>query len=202
LATLSIHKLRFQQRGPFSLRIESEQSVSLTGPSGAGKSLLLRAIADLDPHQGDCAIDDQTCSGMPAPQWRRFVGLLPAKNVWWFDTVGEHFDNHEQPWLANLGFDTDVMRWTVSRLSTGEQQRLALLRLLQNQPQVLLLDEPTASLDAENTQRVEQLIAEYQAAQHCPILWVTHDPEQATRIARRHLAIKDNQLRETGSHSL
>jgi ABC-type iron transport system FetAB ATPase subunit len=196
LATLSINNLYFQQRGPFNLRIESEQTVSLTGPSGAGKSLLLRAIADLDPHQGDCAIDDKICSGMPAPQWRRQVGLLPAKTVWWFDTVGEHFANREPRWLANLGFDTDVMHWTVSRLSTGEQQRLALLRLLQNQPQVLLLDEPTASLDAENTQRMEQLIAEYRSAQHCAIFWVTHAPQQATRVAQRHLVIKDNQLHE------
>jgi ABC-type iron transport system FetAB ATPase subunit len=193
--------LSFQQRGPFNLRIDSDQIVSLTGPSGAGKSLLLRAIADLDLHQGDCAVDDKTCSAMPAPQWRRLVGLLPAKSVWWFDTVGEHFQDHEQPWLNNLGFDTDVMSWTVSRLSTGEQQRLSLLRLLQNRPQVLLLDEPTASLDADNTQRVEQLISEYQHAQHCAILWVTHDRQQAARIAQRHLVIKDNQLLETESES-
>jgi ABC-type iron transport system FetAB ATPase subunit len=201
LATLTITNLSFQQRGPFSLRIESDQIVSLTGPSGAGKSLLLRAIADLDLHQGDCAVDDKTCNAMPAPQWRRLVGLLPAKSVWWFDTVGEHFQEREQPWLGNLGFETDVMNWTVSRLSTGEQQRLSLLRLLQNRPQVLLLDEPTASLDADNTRRVEQLINEYQRAQHCAILWVTHDRQQATRIAQRHLVIDDNQLHETGNES-
>lgn len=201
MATLTITSLSFQRRGPYNLRIESDQVVSLTGPSGAGKSLLLRAIADLDPHQGDCQVDDTSCNATPAPQWRRLVGLLPAKSAWWFDTVGEHFQTREQSWLGNLGFDADVMNWTVSRLSTGEQQRLSLLRLLQNRPQVLLLDEPTASLDADNTQRVERLLSEYQRAQHCAILWVTHDRQQAARVAQRHLVIKDNQLQETETES-
>jgi ABC-type iron transport system FetAB ATPase subunit len=201
LASLSIDNLAFQERGPFSLQVQSNECVSLTGPSGAGKSLLLRAIADLDPHRGDCFIDSQACSTLPAPQWRRLVGLLPAKSAWWFDTVGEHFHRYEQPWLTALGFESDVMNWTVSRLSSGEQQRLSLVRLLQNQPQVLLLDEPTASLDAENTNRVEQLINEYQDAQQCAIIWVTHDRAQGARIARRHFVIKENQLHEFGSAS-
>ncbi len=136
---------------------------------------------------------------MPAPQWRRLVGLLPAKSAWWFDTVGEHFNHYEQPWLTALGFETDVMNWTVSRLSSGEQQRLSIVRMLQNQPQVLLLDEPTASLDGENTKRVEQLIQEYQSAHQGAIIWVTHDRAQAARIAGRHFIIKQNQLHELGS---
>jgi ABC-type iron transport system FetAB ATPase subunit len=201
LATLSVDKLSFQDRGPFNLQVQSNECVSLTGPSGAGKSLLLRAIADLDPHHGDCFIDTQACSTIPAPQWRRLVGLLPAKSAWWFDTVGEHFHHYEQSWLTGLGFETNVMNWAVSRLSSGEQQRLSIVRLLQNQPQVLLLDEPTASLDAENTKRVEQLINTYQGAHQCAIVWVTHDRAQAVRIARRHFVIKENQLQELESGS-
>ena len=133
---------------------------------------------------------------MPAPQWRRLVGLLPAKSLWWFDTVGEHFRGYEPHWLGALGFAPDVMNWTVSRLSSGEQQRLSLLRLLQNQPKALLLDEPTASLDADNIGRVEKLVREYQNARQCAILWVTHDRGQATRVAQRHFVIKENQLHE------
>lgn len=207
MATLFIDKLSFRERGPFSLRVESGECVSLTGPSGSGKTLLLRAIADLDPHQGNCYIDDKACSTMPAPQWRRLVGLLPAKSGWWFDTVGEHFEllphaqqSLEPHWLSAVGFEADVMNWTVNRLSTGEQQRLSLVRLLQNRPQALLLDEPTASLDADNVKRVEQLISEYQASQQCAIIWVTHDSHQAARIAHRHMAIKDSQLHDIGSN--
>ena len=196
MTSLSVNNLSFQEWGPYSFQVQSNECISLTGPSGAGKSLLLRAIADLDPHHGDCFIDSKSCNATPAPQWRHLVGLLPAKSVWWFDSVGEHFHHYEQTWLSALGFDTEVMNWTVSRLSSGEQQRLSLIRLLQNQPQVLLLDEPTASLDAENTQRVEQLINEYQREQQCAIIWITHDRTQAARIAQRHFIIKQNQLHE------
>jgi len=158
--------------------------------------LLLRSIADLDIHEGDCSLDDKACSAMPAPQWRRLVGLMPAKSAWWFDTVGEHFQQYESSWLTVLGFDDDVMGWTVSRLSSGEQQRLSLIRVLQNRPQALLLDEPTASLDPENTRRMEDLIAQYQNSQRCAVLWVTHDKAQAARVASRRLIIKSNQLQE------
>jgi ABC-type iron transport system FetAB ATPase subunit len=88
------------------------------------------------------------------------------------------------------------MDWSVSRLSSGEQQRLSLARLLQNQPHALLLDEPTASLDAQNIQRVECVIDEYQRSQHCSIIWVTHDRGQAARIARRHYVLQENRLIE------
>ncbi len=121
---------------------------------------------------------------------------MPAKSAWWFDTVGEHFQQYESSWLTVLGFDDDVMGWTVSRLSSGEQQRLSLIRVLQNRPQALLLDEPTASLDPENTRRMEDLIAQYQNSQRCAVLWVTHDKAQAARVASRRLIIKSNQLQE------
>ena len=74
-----------------SLRIEPGQTVSIVGPSGSGKSLLLRAIADLDPHDGEAWVGAQARSGMTPPEWRRRVGLLPAEASWWADTVGEHF---------------------------------------------------------------------------------------------------------------
>ena len=196
MATLSIQNLAFQQRGPFSFQIQPNECVSLTGPSGAGKTLLLRAIADLDPHQGEVLIDDKPCSAIPAPQWRRLVGLLPAKSVWWFDTVGEHFQRHDIKWLNAVGFDEDVMGWVVSRLSSGEQQRLSVLRMLQNQPQALLLDEPTANLDPENIAGVEQLINDYREEQQCAVIWVSHDREQARRVASRHLVLRANELTE------
>jgi len=202
VATLSIQNLVFQKLGPFSFQINTNECVSLTGPSGAGKTLLLRAIADLDPHQGDASLDGEACSALPAPQWRRLVGLLPAKSVWWFDTVGEHFERHEEKWLNALGFGRDVLSWTVSRLSSGEQQRLSVLRMLQNQPRALLLDEPTANLDPENITRVELLISEYREQQQCAVIWVSHDRDQARRVAGRHLVLQANQLTEQKRLSL
>lgn len=194
MTTLTVTNLRIQGRGPFDLTLAKDECVAISGASGSGKSLLLRAIADIESHQGECRLDNQCCAQMPAPQWRRHVALLPAKPQWWFDTVAEHFQHRDEQALSQLGFGSDTWQWQISRLSSGEQQRLALLRLLQHQPRVLLLDEPTASLDSENCQRVEQLVQHYQSQHHCPIVWVTHDLQQARRVANRHYILNNTSL--------
>ena len=98
--------------------------------------------------------------------------------------------------LAALGFEPDVQSWSISRLSSGERQRLALLRLLANQPMVLLLDEPTANLDGANAERVESLIRRFQDATGAAVLWVSHDAAQGRRVADRALEIRDGALQE------
>ncbi|MCW8847292.1 MAG: ABC transporter ATP-binding protein [Sedimenticola sp.] len=179
---------------PIDLKIEPGECVSLTGVSGSGKTRLLRAIADLDPHQGDALVAGQSMLGMPAPDWRRQVGLLPAESHWWCDQVGEHFTNPASQLLGDLGLDGDCLEWQVSRISSGERQRLALARLLDRQPTVLLLDEPTANLDPENTAHVEQLILRYAKAHGAAVLWVSHDPLQRKRISQRRLQIVDSRI--------
>ena len=99
-------------------------------------------------------------------------------------------------WLTALGFDSSVYNWSVERLSSGERQRLALLRLLANRPRVLLLDEPTANLDPENTGNVESLVREYLDSQRAACLWVTHGAGQKARIAGRSLVLDKSGLRE------
>jgi len=122
------------------------------------------------------------------------VGLLPTESQWWDDTVGPHFDCAETRWLEMLLLPAEAMNWPVRRLSTGERQRLALVRLLCNRPKALLLDEPTASLDPEGVRRAEEVIATYQEEMGAPVLWVSHDPAQIARIAARHFQIRDGQL--------
>ena len=89
--------------------------------------------------------------------------------------------------LARLGLNEGILTQPITRLSSGEKQRLALLRLLANQPRVLLLDEPTANLDPQNVQRVEAAIEAYRREQGAAVLWVTHDRQQAVRVAGRCL---------------
>jgi len=172
------------------------ECVCLSGPSGVGKTLFLRAVADLDPHEGRVSVDGVACEAVSAPNWRRRVGMLPAESQWWHEQVGPHFHQPRETWLAMLGFAPEAMGWQVSRLSTGERQRLALLRLLDNAPEALLLDEPTASLDPTSVERVETLIAGYRAERGAAVLWVSHDPQQIARVAHRHGVLRDGGLLE------
>lgn len=180
--------------GPINLELRAAECVCLSGPSGAGKSRLLRAIADLDTHNGSVSFNDQACADMPGPQWRRKVGLLAAESAWWAETVGEHFADVDTAQLTQLGFTDEVMAWSVDRLSTGEKQRLALLRLLANKPDVLLLDEPTSNLDPDSLQRVEKLVMDYCKNKPAVVLWVSHDNAQIDRLGDRHFAMLDGQL--------
>ncbi|MGM0594573.1 MAG: ABC transporter ATP-binding protein [Pseudomonadota bacterium] len=193
---LTIKQLRTLHVGPLDLTVAGGECVVLAGASGAGKTLLLRAIADLDPHSGEVFLGEVPCSAITGHLWRRRVGLLPAESHWWGESVGEHFAHVDEAGLAELGFGSEVMGWEVARCSTGERQRLALLRLLQNRPEVLLLDEPTASLDAENVGRVEALLLRLCRERGMPMLWVSHDAEQANRVASRRYNMRGGRFEE------
>lgn len=201
MARLQIKALTYLHYAAFSLSLESAECIALTGPSGSGKTLLLRAIADLDPHQGTILLDGVACHDIDAPLWRRQVALLCAESQWWYEQVSEHFSEPiDVDQLACLGFDKAVMKWAVSRLSSGERQRLALLRALENRPKVLLLDEPTGSLDQDNAVAVEALIADYRKNYDAAVIWVTHDMAQAERVADRVFVMNNGMLQMQGKN--
>ena len=174
-----------QPRGlePVSLTVETGTCLALYGASGAGKTLLLRAIADLDENTGDAKTSRIRRSAVRAPEWRRAVTYVPAESGWWADRVGDHLADtarcHEL--LSQLGLPRECLSWDIGRLSTGEKQRLALVRALLCEPEVLLLDEPTAALDPAATGQVEAVLSR-SLAKGLTMLFVSHDPEQATRL--------------------
>lgn len=183
---------------PASFTLEDGECVVVRGPSGAGKSLLLRALADLDPSEGCVVLDGAERDAMPAPRWRSLVGYVPAEPGWWAETAREHFLDWASlaplAWRLNLrdGIGDDP----VARLSTGERQRLALLRALERRPRVLLLDEPTSALDPDSTHQAETILAEWRAETGMAVLWVSHDPTQAPRVATRALIVERGSVRE------
>ncbi|MBS1202211.1 MAG: ATP-binding protein [Chromatiaceae bacterium] len=203
MAGLRLDGLRARVLAPVDLDVRAGELVFVSGPSGSGKSLLLRAVADLDPHEGEVWLDGEARSAMSPSRWRRRVGLLPAESFWWADSVGEHLpangvdkgsDVGLSGVLGALGFEPAVLAWAVSRLSTGERQRLALARMLAQRPQALLLDEATANLDPANRERVESVVQTYRAEHNAAVIWVSHDPEQRERLGGRQLGIRNGRL--------
>ena len=176
------------------LTIDAGEVVCVSGPSGSGKSRLLRAIADLEPHSGRVALNGEDRDALAAHVWRARVMLVPAESQWWADRVGEHFARPMSEELAALGFSEDTPGWAVSRLSSGEKQRLALLRALSRDPAALLLDEPTANLDDGTTRRVERWLLGRIAERGLAVIWVAHDAGQIRRVANRHWRIDGAQL--------
>jgi ABC-type lipoprotein export system ATPase subunit len=191
---LKIHDLKTALIGPVTLDIAPGECVAVVGRSGTGKSLLMRAIVDLDVNEGSVRLEDLDRDQMPASAWRKLVALVPSESGWWADEVRYNFDDPDAagPFLPQLGL-SDALNWEVARLSSGERSRLALARALCNAPRALLLNEPTASLDQENTDAVEVLIAS-QLAGGTALLLVTHDRTQAARLAARTYEMKDGGL--------
>jgi ABC-type iron transport system FetAB ATPase subunit len=191
---LELQGLQRLHVGPVDARIADGECLSITGASGAGKSVLLRMIADLDPHEGALRLDSIAAADMPAPAWRAQVTYVAADSGWWSPRVADHFPpDTDFTRLEQVGIAAEAATWPVARLSTGERQRLALLRAIRPRTRVLLLDEPTSGLDPDNVQRVEALLRAG-LARGLSIVLVTHDAAQAARLASSHAFLADGRL--------
>ena len=182
--------------GPVDLAVREGECLGLTGASGSGKSRLLRALADLDPSRGQVRLDGQLREALPAPQWRRRVGYIPAHSEWWGVTAGEHVaaPRSGMPGLDALLLDPDILTARCEVLSSGERQRLALLRQLQCHPDVLLLDEPTANLDERATGAYEAVVAAARERHGMAVIWVSHDRVQLARVAAAVMVLERGRL--------
>ncbi len=197
---LIVNGLRTKAGGPADFSLRGGEIIAVRGPSGSGKSLMLRAIADLDPAEGEVSLDGTKRARIPAPEWRRRVAFVPAESGWWDDRVREHFpdgggteSSRIAALIEALGLDPAALDWEVRRLSTGERHRLAIARALVLDPEVWLFDEPTAALDAEAARRVEAVITQGRD-RGAAILLVTHDDAQAARLADRTLTMAAGRL--------
>lgn len=127
------------------------------------------------------------------------MAYVPAETAWWGERVDEHLPagwSQEQAghWLDQIGLPAESLDWEVERLSSGERQRLGLVRALLNGPRVLLLDEPTANLDLENTRRIERAVRRYLAEEEAGALWVSHDTLQRQRLGGRILSLREGRM--------
>jgi putative ABC transport system ATP-binding protein len=166
---------------------------SVVGPSGSGKSTLLRLLNRLaDPDMGGVAYEGRDVRELDPLALRREVSLVPQLPALIDGTVhdnvaygprlaGRSFD--ARGCLELAGLDPDFEERDAAKLSVGEQQRVMLARALALEPRVLLLDEPTSALDAAAREAVEGTLRSLRARTAISIVLVTHDIEQARRLA-------------------
>ena len=182
--------------------------LGVLGPSGAGKSVLLRAVARLDPiHEGSIQWQGREVRGDGIPAYRRQVIYLHQRPALMEGTVEENlrypftlrahhgrmFDlARVEAILQRLGREAGFLAKNARDLSGGESQLVGLVRVLQLDPFVLLLDEPTASLDPGATEAVEGLLGDWLADRpdQRAIVWVSHDADQARRMTDRRVFLR------------
>lgn len=173
-----------------TLSLEPLVSLGIFGKSGAGKSLLLKTLATLvNPTEGGVVFRHKSVSAYQRTSLRRMIQYLPQQvsllnasveeNLllpWAFTAKkGSYFDRPKViQMLKCLGLDEIFLRKNSFELSGGEQQAVSIVRALQLDPDVLLLDEATASMDSELTQLAHQLISEWQHRKKGAVIRVSH----------------------------
>ncbi len=189
-----------------NLEVAEGEVLAITGPSGSGKSSLLRLMNRLDePTTGTVYFSGVDYRTLPPAELRRRIGLVMQTAFLFPGTVEENVGfgpgQQNQPisgqsvseLLAQVGLEGFAGR-EVQNLSGGEAQRVALARALANSPVVLLLDEPTSALDEDSKSGIEQLIREIVDSRRLTCVIVTHDLQQAGRMAARVALIAEGRL--------
>ena len=185
------------------------ERVAVLGASGSGKSLLLRALAGLDSVEaGEVIFQGKALNSWYLPYWRSQIIYLHQRPALWEGTVEANLKQvyhlkanchlvYNRSLILNylhlLHKDDNFLQRPVSAISGGEGQIVAFLRALQLMPKVLLLDEPTASLDDATARSLETLVTAWQAEDPQRIyLWTSHDSIQLQRITQRQITLESN----------
>ena len=181
------------------LTLDVERTTALVGPSGAGKTSALRAVAGLVPVRGRIELNGRDLTALP-PERRRvglvfqdyalFPHMTVRRNVAYAGPVGDLLERFRIAHLADA---------RPAELSGGERQRVALARALARDPDVLLLDEPLAALDAHTKSQVRGELSELLRGLGLPTLLVTHDYEDAAALADEVGVLVDGTLRQLAS---
>jgi putative ABC transport system ATP-binding protein len=190
-----------------SFTLERGELAVITGASGTGKTTLLKCLNRLvEPCSGRIALSGMDTAGISPVELRRRIGMVWQTPFMFEGSVGENLrraarfigtsidDEACSRLLERVAFDR-ALDADARTLSVGQQQRVAVARALVGRPQLLLCDEPTASLDRETSLRLESTLREM-CADGMTIVFVTHDAAQADRIADRTLLLERRALTE------
>lgn len=181
-----------------SLSLPADRTTVIVGPSGAGKSTLLRLCNRLEvPTSGTVRFHGTPLAELDPREHRRRVGMVfqqattfpgsVADNLLVADPDADHEAQHDV--LQAVGLDGALHEREADALSGGEAQRLCIARALLTGPEVLLLDEPTSSLDQDSRDEVEEL-ADRLRQRGVTLVWITHDQAQAARRGDHVVALR------------
>ncbi len=207
MSKLSIRNLSLKRGGAVvlrevSLEVPAGELLVVIGPSGSGKSSLLRCVNRLnDIDAGAIRLDGQSIYDMPVTELRRQVGMMFQKTAPFEGSVadniafsarlqGDSLSRDQVLALMNqASLEAELADKAAADLSGGQEQRLAIARALALNPTLLLLDEPTSSLDPIATSRVEDSLMRLREQTNLTMIWVSHSIEQARRIGSRVLLL-------------
>ena len=199
-------RVRTRILSSLDLKVNKGELVTIMGASGSGKSTLLRLINRLsEADSGIILLNGNDIRSHVPMELRRRIGMVFQVPVTFKGSIRDNLAFGIKLWGGNTGIESlsrdtgipeDLLDADAGQLSTGEKQRVCIARALGNQPEILLLDEPTSSLDAVSEQRIEKLLLGLQKERDLTILWVTHEKEQAMRIGGRRLILRDGTLEE------
>lgn len=191
---------------PVTLTVGPGQRMVVAGPSGCGKTLLLRSIAELDPHEGTVLLDARPSRTWGIPAWRSHVMYIPQRPTFPTGTVraalqaGFAFRAHQGrsysearalELLDVLGRPAELLDQSTMRLSGGESQSIALVRAVLLEPRVLLADEITAALDADLARRVETFLLDWSIAEdQRAVVWVGHNDAENQRVGTAAITLE------------
>ncbi|PRY95075.1 iron(III) transport system ATP-binding protein [Hasllibacter halocynthiae] len=193
------------------LSLRAGQVTCLLGPSGCGKSTTLRLLAGVDaPDAGTIRIDGAVVANGAAavPPERRGVGLMfqdfalfphltVERNVA-FGLSGPDARERARAMLARVGLERHADAYP-STLSGGEQQRVALVRAMAPKPSVMLMDEPFSGLDNRLRDGIRDETLDILKAEGTAVLLVTHEPEEAMRMADEIVLMRDGRIVQQGT---
>jgi putative ABC transport system ATP-binding protein len=191
----------------FTFDFDAGAIYTVVGASGAGKTTLLRLLNRLDePSSGTVFYGGVDTAGINPCQLRCRIGYLFQTPYLFEGTIRDNLrfanssltDKDVLELAVRVRLTPEMVDSPVDNLSVGEQQRVALARLLATQPEVMLLDEPTSALDPTATEAIERLIKEIVASDGVTALMVSHNPRQALRMAGTVLLLEGGRLAETG----
>ena len=199
-------RVKTQILSSLDLEVQSGELVTIMGASGSGKTTLLRLINRLsEADSGNIFLNGRDIRDYNPTELRRKVGMVLQLPVMFKGSVSDNIAFGMKLWGDDIdikslakacGISGNLLSADAEQLSVGEKQRVCIARALANQPEVLLLDEPTSSLDAKSAEKIEELLLNLRKERNLTVLWVTHEREQAERIGGRRLILREGRLEE------